>query len=183
VVVWRASLIGLFIRSVIVRRTPLEVDAGLAGRDAEHGDAAAVRHVRDARVQRLGATRHLERDVEPFGHAKLTLDIAEVAFAWNLSEGILRMRYRESFRTPTLIVPDQVYRIEIDLYATSNLFQRGHRLRVDIVSSSFPAYDVNSNTGGPLLDARESPLIAINSVYHDREHQSQLVLPVIPASP
>jgi hypothetical protein len=108
-------LIGLFIRSVIVRRTPLEVDAGLAGRDAEHGDAAAVRHVRDARVQRLGATRHLERDVEPFGHAKLTSDIAEVAFAWNLSEGILRMRYRESFRTPTLIVPDQVYRIEIDL--------------------------------------------------------------------
>jgi uncharacterized protein len=103
-------------------------------------------------------------------------------YAMNLSEGILRMRYRESFRTPTLIVPDQVYRIEIDLYATSNLFQRGHRLRVDIASSSFPAYDVNSNTGGPLLDARELPLIAINSVYHDREHQSQLVLPVIPAA-
>jgi putative CocE/NonD family hydrolase len=103
-------------------------------------------------------------------------------YAMNLSEGILRMRYRESFRTPTLIVPEQIYRIEIDLYATSNLFQRGHRLRVDIASSSFPAYDVNSNTGGPLLDARESPLVAINSVYHDREHQSQLVLPVIPAA-
>ena len=77
------------------------------------------------------------------------------------------------------MVPGELYRVEIELYATSNLFQRGHRIRLDIAGSSFPAYDVNANTGGPLLDAREPPVTAINSVHHDHEHPSQLVVPVV----
>jgi len=100
-------------------------------------------------------------------------------YAMNLSEGILRLRYRESFSTPVPMVPGELYRVEIELYATSNLFQRGHRIRLDIAGSSFPAYDVNANTGGPLLDAREPPVTAINSVHHDHEHPSQLVVPVV----
>ena len=76
------------------------------------------------------------------------------------------------------MTPGDVYRVEIRLYATSNLFERGHRIRIDVSSSSFPAYDVNSNDGGPLMTAAE-PVVAVNSIHHDRVRRSRLRLPVI----
>ena len=96
-------------------------------------------------------------------------------YALNLSDGILRTKFRNSWSEPSMMEPGRVYPITIELYPTSNLFAPGHRIRVDISSSNFPRLDVNGNTGeNPAL----SPIriVADNTVYHDHERPSQLVL-------
>lgn len=99
--------------------------------------------------------------------------------ALNLSDSIIRARYRNSRDKAELMRPGQVCELTIILYPTSNLFKEGHRIRVDISSSNFPRFDVNSNTGEPLGQERRK-VVAENTVYHDREHSSHIVLPVIP---
>ncbi len=100
-------------------------------------------------------------------------------FAMNLTEGILRVRYRDSWERPSPMVPGEVYAITIELFPTGNLFAAGHRLRLDIASSNFPHFDVNPNSGEP-EGAMEHPRIARNRVFVDRAHPSHIVLPVIP---
>lgn len=100
----------------------------------------------------------------------------------NISDGIIRARYRDSLTTPSLIKPGKIYEFAIELYPTSLVFQRGHRIRLDISSSNFPRFDVNPNTGEPLNDHRQWR-IAINSLYHDSKHPSHVVLPVVPIEP
>ena len=100
-------------------------------------------------------------------------------FAMNLTEGILRVRYRDSWERPSPMVPGEIYAITIELSPTSNLFVSGHRLRLDISSSNFPHFDVNPNSGEP-EGAMEHPRIARNQVLADAAHPSHLVLPVIP---
>ena len=75
--------------------------------------------------------------------------------------------------------PGEPYRFTIEMYPTSLLFQKGHRIRVDISSSNFPRFDVNPNTGEPLNDNRRSA-VAVNTIYEDAAHPSQILLPVIP---
>ena len=70
-------------------------------------------------------------------------------FAMNLTEGLLRLRYRDSWEKPELMAPGQVYAITIELFPIGNLFVAGHRLRLDISSSNFPHFDVNPNSGEP----------------------------------
>ena len=77
--------------------------------------------------------------------------------------------------------PGTIYEFTIKLYPTSNVFKRGHRIRVDISSSNFPRFDVNPNTGEPLNDNRRT-VIAMNTIVHDRAHPSHIVLPVIPVA-
>ena len=101
-------------------------------------------------------------------------------FAMNLCDGIIRARYRNSRDRGELMEPGKIYPFIIDLQATGNVFKRGHRIRVDISSSSFPQYDVNPNTGGPLWVPGDM-MVAHQAVYHDRERPSHVVLPVIPA--
>ncbi|MGA8759157.1 MAG: CocE/NonD family hydrolase [Stellaceae bacterium] len=100
-------------------------------------------------------------------------------FAMNLTEGLLRVRYRDSWEKPELMVPGQVYAITIELFPVGNLFVAGHRLRLDISSSNFPHFDVNPNSGEP-EGSMEHPRIAENRVFVDRERPSHIVLPVIP---
>lgn len=96
-----------------------------------------------------------------------------------LCDGILRARYRNSRDTPELIEPGEVYRYEIDLWVTSNVFLPGHRLRVEISSSNFPRFDRNPNTGHPFgADAERRK--AAQTVYHDAQRPSHIVLPIIP---
>jgi putative CocE/NonD family hydrolase len=90
------------------------------------------------------------------------------------------MRYRNGRRRAELIDPDQVYDLTIEPQPTSNLFQAGHRIRLDISSSNFPQFDVNANTGGPLGVAGGN-LRAVNTIYHDAGRPSHVVLPVVPA--
>ena len=103
-------------------------------------------------------------------------------FAMNLTDGILRVRYRDSWESPTLMTPGTVYAIRIDAFPTSNLFKRGHRIRLDISSSNFPHFDANPNTGDPEGRATGTR-IATNRVYLDRSRPSHGVLPLIPRRP
>jgi uncharacterized protein len=100
-------------------------------------------------------------------------------FAMNLTEGLLRVRYRDSWEQPALMVPGEVYAITIELFPIANLFCRGHRLRLDISSSNFPHFDVNPNSGEP-EGAWEQPRIARNRVFVDATRPSHIQLPVIP---
>src|SRR5438552_2968673 len=98
----------------------------------------------------------------------------------NVADSIVRARYRNSLEKSELMKPGQVYQFTIEMYPTSLVFKRGHRIRVDISSSNFPRFDINPNTGEPLNQNRRWA-IATNSVYHDPQHPSHIELPVIPA--
>ena len=101
-------------------------------------------------------------------------------YALNLTDGILRVKFRSSWEKPELMEPGTVYPIAIRLLPTSNLFVRGHRLRLDISSSNFPRFDVNGNTGeNPGISPVKIP--ARNNVHHGPDHPSHLLLPEIPA--
>jgi hypothetical protein len=100
-------------------------------------------------------------------------------YALNLSDGIIRARYRNSLEKAELMKPGVVAAVELQLYPTSNLFKSGHRIRLDISSSNFPRFDVNPNTGEPLNNNRRTA-IATNTVYLGGVNASQLVLPIVP---
>ena len=105
-------------------------------------------------------------DVHPDGYSRL------------LCDGILRARYRDSFEHPELLEIGKVYRYEIDLWATSNVFLPGHRVRVSVTSSCFPRFDRNLNTGGSIHNEAAGQ-VAINTIMHDEMRPSHIVLPVI----
>jgi putative CocE/NonD family hydrolase len=97
--------------------------------------------------------------------------------AVNLTDSILRARYRNGFEKPEFLEPGQPCEFVFQLYPTSNVFKKGHRIRLDVSSSNWPRFDVNPNTGGPLgLEQRYQ--LAHQAVYHDAEHPSHVVLPV-----
>jgi hypothetical protein len=96
-----------------------------------------------------------------------------------LGDGIRRVALHNSPDDESRMEPGRIYPITVRLYPTSNVFKRGHRIRVDISSSNFPRFDVNPNTGEPLNDHRRK-IIATNTVHHDEEHPSHILLPVIP---
>ena len=141
-------------------------------------------------------TPPLERDVEVTGPVELVLFISSSARdtdftgklvdvhpdgrAEILTDGILRVRYRESFSEPKLMEPGQVYEIKVDMQATGNVFKAGHRIRLEVSSSSFPRFDRNTNTGNTIAHDRvEDVQVAVNRVHHDRDHASHLLLPII----
>jgi hypothetical protein len=97
----------------------------------------------------------------------------------NLCDGIIRARYRESADRPNLIEPDKLYGYEIDLWVTSNVFLPGHKIRVEISSSNFPRFDRNPNTGHP-FGADAELRKATQTVHHEAEYASHILLPVIP---
>ncbi len=100
-------------------------------------------------------------------------------FDMNITDGIVRARSRETLDQEVFMEPGNVYPFTIKLYPTSNVFKKGHRIRVDISSSNFPRFDVNPNTGEPLNDNRRWQN-AVNTIHHDRPHPSHILLPVIP---
>ena len=107
------------------------------------------------------------------------VDVWPNGFAQNLTEGILRLRYRNSPERPELGNPGEIYHITVDLWATSNVFLPGHKLRLEVSSSNFPRFDRNLNTGED--QARGTHMIkATNVIYHDKSRPSALVLPILP---
>lgn len=112
--------------------------------------------------------------------ARLT-DVYPDGRSINITEGVIRARFRRSiYAAPELLEPGRPYEFTIDVGCTSNVFKRGHRLRVQITSSNFPLWDPNPNTGGDLAtETRSQP--ADQTIYHDRLRPSHIVLPVIPA--
>ncbi len=109
--------------------------------------------------------------------AKL-VDVWPDGFAQNLTEGIIRACYRNSQENPVLMNPGQVYKFTVDMWATSNVFLKGHRIRLEISSSNFPRFDRNMNTGDDTTSVRKT-VTATNTILHDAEHPSALILPVV----
>jgi putative CocE/NonD family hydrolase len=112
--------------------------------------------------------------------AKL-VDVYPDGKAYNVQEGILRARYREGVAHKMWMKPGEIYRITVDMQATSNFFGPGHRIRVEISSSNFPRFDRNLNTGGNNYDEVEWRS-AHNTLHHSNAHPSYILLPVIPDS-
>jgi uncharacterized protein len=166
--------------------------------DAEHyepgpRDQRAAENRNDVLVY---STKPLANDMEVTGPVTLELwarssavdtdftaklvDVSSEGFATNLTDGILRMRYRDSQEKQELMNPDQVYKISVDLSATSNVFKKGHIMRLEVSSSNSPRFDRNLNTGADQATSLEF-VSATNTILHDAEHPSALVVPVVPA--
>ncbi|MCH2512161.1 MAG: CocE/NonD family hydrolase [Dehalococcoidia bacterium] len=141
------------------------------------------------------STPPLERDVEVTGPVTVTLwastsatdtdftaklvDVCENGCARNLTDGIIRARYRDSMSNPTLLEPGRAYCYEIDLWATSNVFKAGHRIRLEISSSNFPRFDRNTNTGNIIAEDTELRP-ALQTVFHDAQQASYVSLAIVP---
>ena len=108
------------------------------------GDVAVVGPVR---VILYAATSARDTDFT----AKL-VDVLPDGRAQNLTDGILRLRYRQSLEKPELARPGEIYKLTIDAGVTGNVFRKGHRIRIEVSSSNFPRFDRNPNTGGPIAD-------------------------------
>jgi uncharacterized protein len=155
-------------------------------------DQRAVEQRRDVLVY---TTKPLKQDVEVVGPVQAMLyvatsakdtdftaklvDVAPDGTARNLTDGILRLRYRNSLEKAELAKPGEIYRITVDAGVTANVFLKGHRIRLEISSSNFPRFDRNPNTGGTIADAVQLQR-ATQTIYHDREHPSYLSLMVTP---
>jgi putative CocE/NonD family hydrolase len=100
-------------------------------------------------------------------------------YAMNLTDGILRCRYRDSWERPAMLEPGRPYKIRISAFPTSNLFAAGHRIRLDVSSSNFPHFDINPNTGEPEGRWRRMR-VATNTVFTNALHPSSVTLPVVP---
>lgn len=110
---------------------------------------------------------------------KLT-DVDEKNVSKLLSDGILRVRYRNSLEKTELMEPGKIYEIEVNVAATANTFFKGHKIRVSISSSNFPRFNRNSNSGGDIMFEQSSTYLKANNVVlHDKEHPSCIILPVI----
>ena len=184
-------------------RTPVPTIGGAlsSGEPVMRGGAYDQRELAKRADMLTFATAPLERDLEVTGPVTVRLWIASDSpdtdftaklidvhppnedypkgFAMNLTEGILRCRYRDSWERPSPMMPGEIYPVTIELFPTGNLFIRGHRLRLDIASSNFPHFDINPNSGEP-EGAMEHPRAARNRVYVDADRPSHIVLPVIP---
>lgn len=107
------------------------------------------------------------------------IDVWPDGKAINLTDGVLRARYRNSMERPEMMKPGEIYRLTINLWSTANIFAVGHKLRLEIASGSFPRFDRNPNTG-------ENPekatvfVRATNVIHHDERHASALLLPIVP---
>lgn len=99
----------------------------------------------------------------------------------NLTDSIIRARYRSGFEKAELMEPGEIYEVEFSLTPVSNLFKSGHRIRVDISSSNFPRFDVNPNTGEP-VGRHTHTLVARNTIHLSRRRPSHVVLPIVTSS-
>jgi uncharacterized protein len=106
------------------------------------------------------------------------VDVYPDGRAFNVQDGILRARYRDGFGKTVLMKPGKVYPIDVSLDATSNFFDVGHRIRVEVSSSNFPRYDRNLNTGGDNFTETRI-VVARNTVHHSRAFASYITLPVV----
>jgi len=155
-------------------------------------DQRPVEQRRDVLVY---TTRPLKQDVEVVGPVQAVLyvatsakdtdftaklvDVAPDGAARNITDGILRLRFRNSLEKAELARPGEIYCITVDAGVTANVFLKGHRIRLEVSSSNFPRFDRNPNTGGVIADSVQLQR-ATQTIYHDHEHPSHLLLMVTP---
>ncbi len=141
------------------------------------------------------STPPLEQDTEATGPVTVTLyastsardtdftaklvDVEPNGYARNLVDGIIRARYRSPRQPASLVQPGDVYEYTIDLWATSNVFKKGHQIRLEISSSNFPRFDRNTNTGEP-IGSDGAFVSALQTILHTSEYPSRVTLPIVP---
>jgi putative CocE/NonD family hydrolase len=124
-------------------------------------------------------TLYVSSDMKDTDFTVKIVDVYPDGTAYNLDESIQRARYREGYDRPTVSMePGKVYKVTLQPLTTSNYFEAGHRLRVEISSSNFPRFDRNLNTGGNNYD-EDKGVVAHNSVHHSKQYPSQVVLTVV----
>jgi len=108
------------------------------------------------------------------------IDVYPDGRALNVTEGIVRARFRNSiWEPPLLIEPGKIYEYKIELLPIAIIFRKGHFIRIHVSSSSWPLWDRNQNTGNPIgMDAEM--IVAQQTIYHDADHPSRIILPIIP---
>jgi putative CocE/NonD family hydrolase len=106
------------------------------------------------------------------------IDVYPDGRAYNLDETIQRCRYREGYEKEVFMEKDQVYELKMTPLSTSNYFEKGHRIRIEIASSNFPRFERNLNTGGNNYDESES-IVARNRIYHSSKFASEIKLPIV----
>ena len=106
------------------------------------------------------------------------IDVYPDGTAYNLDETIQRARYREGYDREVFMEKGKVYELNLSPMATSNYFEKGHRIRIEISSSNFPRFARNLNTGGANFDESKG-VIAQNEIYHNSKYPSHIVLPMI----
>jgi putative CocE/NonD family hydrolase len=127
----------------------------------------------------IDVTLHVSSDVKDTDFTVKLLDVYPDGTAYNLDETIQRMRYREGYNKPPVwMEPDHVYQVKFQPMTTSNWFDAGHRIRIEISSSNFPRFDRNMNTGGRNYD-EATGVVAHSAVHHSRPYPSSLTVSVV----
>ena len=106
------------------------------------------------------------------------IDVYPDGTAYNLDETIQRARYREGYEQEVFMEDDAIYELNLTPMSTSNYFEAGHRIRIEVSSSNFPRFARNLNTGGNNYDESVG-VIARNAIHHGSMYQSKIVLPMI----
>ena len=125
------------------------------------------------------ATVYLSTDVVDTDVSVKLLDVYPDGRAHNITEGIARAKYRNSYSNPELMKPGQVYKIAVELFPTSNYFESGHRIRIEVSSSDFPNFARNLNMANS--DTASAMRVAHTTIHHSGQYQSSITLPVIPS--
>jgi putative CocE/NonD family hydrolase len=144
------------------------------------------------------STPPLSEDVEVIGPVRLRafvatsahdtdligrlIDVHPDGLAQRLCDGLVRLRYREGMHEALKVEPGEVYEVEVDMWDTAHRFLAGHAIRLEVMSSAFPKYDRNLGTGGDMVTETDG-VVATNSLFHNAERPSRLLLHIAQRQP
>ncbi|GLR15543.1 CocE/NonD family hydrolase [Portibacter lacus] len=126
----------------------------------------------------IETTLYVSSDAKDTDFTIKLIDVYPDGTAYNLDETIQRARYREGYDKEVFMKDGEVYKIEMSPMSTSNYFEKGHQIRIEISSSNFPRFVRNLNTGGNNYDESEG-VVAKNSIHHSTEFPSSIKLPIV----
>jgi putative CocE/NonD family hydrolase len=126
----------------------------------------------------IETTLYVSSDVKDTDFTVKLIDVYPDGRAFNLDETIQRVRYREGYDKEVFMEKGNVYKVNLTPMSTSNFFDKGHRIRIEVTSSNFPRFARNLNTGGNNYDEKEG-VIAHNKVHHSRSYPSQIKIPIV----
>ncbi|MBA7541903.1 Cocaine esterase [subsurface metagenome] len=126
----------------------------------------------------IESTLYVSSDVKDTDFTIKILDVYPDGRAYNLDETIQRVRYREGYDKEVFMKNGEVYKLEMTPMSTSNYFEKGHRIRIEISSSNFPRFARNLNTGGNNYDESVG-VTAHNKIHHSSKYPSQIRLPIV----
>ena len=127
----------------------------------------------------IEVTLYVSSDAKDTDFTVKLIDVYPDGRAYNLDETIQRMRYRNGYDKPSVwMEAGKVYKVTLSPMTTSNYFEAGHRIRIEVSSSNFPRFDRNLNTGGRNYDETQG-IVAHNVVHHSKQHPSSVTITVL----